>query len=515
MGKEVTDPRDRQPPGWAWPWDRQAPAWACSCSTPSSSEHLPRQTRKAQSGDWRSRGAFSLIELLVVLGLLVILATIGVAAFSGTRKVSRLVGTEQLITGMIRQARMTARATGQAVMLYVDPDTRSISGVSRLAMWQSDCEKGTGTGKEPFDSSVTGFLDPLIFQSRFGRSGAGLINPGGSTLAAVPLSNGTNIGRNRQLTRRKGTYSTEGFQLGAVIKAQQVYNPLNGPTALGPEFLPLLTISADAPDTPPNTDTAFAGLILRRAKQAMYLGSAGDAPPGVNTTGLLPAAPTATTSANPDRLVWEVVGWVLPEPVAPATVATPELVSSIIDAVKPGDLSAVDPLVAQRIDPTIGGDWMELSLVFSGSSLELWRDGRLIARRTLTGVTRLEGYQKVHTLFIGVAEIGTALGGTATAASTDSTTIFDDIQLVRLGVDQPQTFPGGVEPAQGYRILVHPDGRITPVATASGTPAVPGTSIVWSFTGVFDENEDTANVTIIPTSGAVSTSKVTLSQSAP
>ncbi len=441
------------------------------------------------------RRGFSLIELLVVLGLLIVLATIGVAAFSGTRKVSRLVGTEQLISAMIRQARMTARATGQAVMLYVDPDTRSISGVSRLAMWQSDCEN---------------FPTPNpACEAQFGRTGKGLkIGSMGEFPVATLYSGTGGVGRNTQLTRRPGTQKTEGFQFGAVVKAQLVYDPNNGAAAMGPEYLPLLTISADPVGTPPDTDTAFAGLVLRRAEQPMF--TSGTPPTAV------PGLPM-TLNTNPNRLVWELIGWVLPE-----GTTTPEFVRSLVDAVKPSDQTQLNDLeLAQRIDPTNGGAWMDVSLVFSGSSLELWRDGRLIARHPLSGITRIEGYQKAHTLFIGAATIGTQLSGlaptlttTATPALAGATTIFDDIQLVRLGVDQPQVFPGGVEPKQGYRVLVHPDGRITSLATITSA-AQTGTSLIWSFTGVFDEKEDTADITINPTSGTVSATQVKLSASAP
>ena len=430
------------------------------------------------------RRAFSLIELLVVLGLLVVISTIGVAAFSGTRKVSRLVGTEQLISGMIRQARMTARATGQAVMLYVDPDTRSISGVSRLAMWQSDCE----TTSEPF----TGALTTSDFQTPFGRSGAGFANHGVATVPKVPLFDGTAVGRNRQLTRRP-TAPTEGFQLGAVVKALQVYDPDKGLAAVGPGFLPLLVIG----DADANTDKAFAGLVLRRAEQTMYTGT--ESPPQSAPTPV--SGLPITFDPNPKRMVWEVVGWVLPKD------GTPQLISSLSNAVKP-DLSAILPDDAQRLDPTIGGIWMEISLVYTGNSLELHRDGRLIAVKALTGAERLAGYGQPHNLFIGTADIASALGGSG-PITTDAKTVFDDIQLVRLGVDQPQVFPGGVVPKAAYRILIHPDGRIASLGTVAANP------ITWQFTGVFDEKEDVAQVDINPTSGTISASNVKLSASAP
>ena len=455
----------------------------------SDAAHHPRSSQRSTLP---GKSAFSLIELLVVLGLLIILSTIGVAAFSGTRKVSRLVGTEQLITGMIRQARMTARATGQAVMLYVDPDTRSISGVSRLAMWQSDCE----TGREPFDTSVTGFLPTADFQTPFGRTGAGFTRvvpdpllppPPLPTPPKVVLFDGTSSGRNRQLTRRP-TAPTEGFQLGAVVKAQSIFDVATGTT--GPNILPLLVIGESTPDT----DTAFAGLVLRKKIDPMF---ASGAPAAVDPSFPLPSL---------DRFVWEIVGWVKPE------TGNPEYISSLKDAVRATDLSEILDPDAPKLDPTIGGSWMEISLIYTGNSLELQRDGRIIAVRDLGGAaTRLDGHKKPHTLFIGQAKVGTLLGGTGALISTDEKSIFDNIQLVRLGADQPQVLPGGVVPAEpkGYRVLVHPDGRIT----ALGVTAT--NSITWTFTGVFDEQEDKANITINPTSGTVTTTNVTLSPSAP
>ena len=230
--------------------------------------------------------------------------------------------------------------------------------------------------------------------------------------------------------------------------------------------------------------------------------------------------PPADTVAQPQRYVWDVVGWVLPE-----SAAAPLFVSEVMDAVTPGSAAAAgNPEQVKRTTPQAGGRWMELSLVFSGGVLELHRNGRLVARAPASADTatpiRVAGYGMDHVLTIGAAEIGPALITLAPSVpapvaqvTLDARTVVDDVTLARLGTDLAQSFPSGVVPTQGYRVLVHPDGRITSLATQGGAGTA-GAAISWQFQGVYAEAEDLATVEIEPTSGRVTLSKVTPSRSA-
>ncbi len=138
-----------------------------------------------------------------------------------------------------------------------------------------------------------------------------------------------------------------------------------------------------------------------------------------------------------------------------------------------------------------------------------------------------------HRLAIGSGEVGTGLAGalagvTAPAYGSDADkhlppeAVLDDLMFVRLGSDQPQPLPNGVQPVQTYRAVVRPDGRIadqSPAATASipvmASGAAATTTMRWIFSGVYQEAEDYAYVDVENSTGVVSLSKIQASRSAP
>jgi len=316
-----------------------------------------------------ARQGFSLIELLVVLGILVLLSTIGVAAFISSGKVNRLVATEQLISAQVRQARYTARATGQAVLIYIDKDANTISGVSRIPMWQGSCEApymappaavsvATADDQAPFDLVTNLARDKYLAAN--GRTGTGFSRTSlatSSDIAAVTLfdpANANGVDRNRQLTRSSSKPS-EGFALSCAVRPPRLMKTT--------ETQPLLVIG---PDTEGDTTKSYAGIILKASRLAMYNGST---PPPV-----VPAPPNgllalSTSEVNPDRLCWDRLGWVMPE-----GATSPVIVSSISDAITTG--SADQKFLADGDD---GGRWEEIGLIYTGTSLELYRDGIQVA----------------------------------------------------------------------------------------------------------------------------------------
>ena len=66
----------------------------------------------------RGKAAFSLIEMVAVIAILVILMTAGVSLMNGTGSQSRKAGTDML-GGMIEQARTTAITSRSHVVLAV------------------------------------------------------------------------------------------------------------------------------------------------------------------------------------------------------------------------------------------------------------------------------------------------------------------------------------------------------------------------------------------------------------
>jgi prepilin-type N-terminal cleavage/methylation domain-containing protein len=455
-----------------------------------------------------SRPGFTLIELLVVLGILVILSTIGVAAFISSGKVNRLVATEQLIGSQVRQARYTARATGQAVLLYISKDAGTISGVSRISMWQGSCEAPyvrlpatypttppTADEQAPFD--VQNQLDRSKFLMPVGRTGTGIGRQHGvaqpTDTAIVTLFNPispTGETRSRQLTRASASSAaSEGFALSCAVRPVR----LTGPGA--PQ--PLLIIGNSDGDI----TQSYAGLMLIPADLPMYNSS--ETPPTVAASH-----PNITGNVNVDRHCWEIVGWVMGD-----QGTTPVVVASIEDSVS----ASGNPETNFLRDGDSGGRWEEISLVYTGSTLELYRDGVAIAKKT-NAPTRIAGNGNIHQLIIGSAsnvnQLLPRLVGTASSTVfINKDTVIDDIALFRLATDQPGRLAPGVTINRNVRLLIQPDGQMQDLPLAGSAP--PPGDISLKFQGVFAEQDDIAEITITPGTGLIKSSRVTLSKSAP
>ncbi|WP_367161107.1 prepilin-type N-terminal cleavage/methylation domain-containing protein (plasmid) [Kozakia baliensis] len=82
------------------------------------------QNKQADSG-------FTLIEIVVVLAVLSLVATIVIARGPLHSPITELRGAAQIVAGSFQQARLNALASGTVVILFIDP-VRGVYGESRV-----------------------------------------------------------------------------------------------------------------------------------------------------------------------------------------------------------------------------------------------------------------------------------------------------------------------------------------------------------------------------------------------
>lgn len=442
------------------------------------------------------RRAFSLLELLVVMGILLLVASLGIAAFQRVGTVNRLTATEHLIADMVRQARLTARTSGSPVVLNVIRGTAgtaaSISGVSRTVLWSEGFEK-------------TDFTVPILpqsvedFRTRVGRTGAGFSFSDAARsaprfpdpIATTPT--GSPDTKKNALTRRGGTSNSEGFSLSVAVRPPVIN--------IGATDFPLVMVATNQVANATacvDVKESICGLRLEAWTRSVIIDQ-NERPTRKHEheqTALVPNP----TKLDPQHRFWAITGWIVPE-----GSTTPILINS-----ENNTLLTLTPQQHQgQTEVDIGGHWEEITLLYDGHNLQLLRDGVPIARRIadtpthLDGAQRLAGYGQPQQVILGNAKFsGSWLqGGVGSLdAYLPSSAILDDVCLARMGIDLPHALPSGMVPDADYQITVTPVGTFT---VNGGT-----TTNALVFHGTAEEAELTTTITINPTTGAVTSTEL-------
>jgi len=383
----------------------------------------------------RPRHAFTLIELLVVISIMMILMGLSVASVVKAPRLNRMIAAEQVVADCIRQARHTARTSGQPVVLRLKKDERSISGLVRQTLWQ---------GVEGWPK-VAGISAP-------GRTGTGLILPeayatGGALGAAIdpttlqlsgmlplPQLNG-----GQRIWRGQASPSSRPGLLLSVAVRPPIPDEVHTSGPPTPQVVPLVMVGPDAVD--PIYDDAVLGLALVQSNITV-------SPAG---TGSRPAPTKATAAAS-----WEIIGWF-------GAAAQRVEVSSISDVPVDQAAARTQTIVNLTAGPTpvsgfaesgplTGGRWTEISLLVENDRLVLYRDGRRVGEKAGAGVISLPVIP-TERIFVGCAKIDSVL-------RTADYTQLDDVRLERLGDAMAGVLPSGVKLDAERRIVCHPDGRV-------------------------------------------------------
>jgi prepilin-type N-terminal cleavage/methylation domain-containing protein len=395
------------------------------------------------------RRGFTIIELLVVITILAMLMGLTLGGIAAMRKTDKLLATEHLVGDVIRQARHTARTSGQPVSVSIRTvDGKGvIAGISRVPVW---CEGFDSTPSAP-TTDVTGMT---------GR-GYRVVIP--ATLPpAHPLAT-----RQEKLVRGP---QADGFYLSCHVRP-----PAADPDG-GPDLIPLLLIGPDD-----DRDTSICGLYLRKATREEQKLEQGD----FEQDGA--AHPWDPPGAMIPRLAtWEVIGYVND------TNALPTLTEVSSFAAPRGivrDEAALHDSVTDQEDiawPMAGGRWEEIGLLFDreGRRLVLYRNGVRVGEHVFPAVPDLADGDE--TVLVGSIDDGS---GPRYAEG-----ILDEISVHRLAKAEPVRLPADILPVKDYAIVAHPDGRVevdradaVDDAVAAGDDAALDAEAVLEFSGSFNQ----------------------------
>ncbi len=398
------------------------------------------------------RRAFSLAELLVVIGIMLLLLGLSAGAFLRTTRINKVLATEHLIADMLRQARHTARTTGTPVMIEIlapDPDKAgTIAGVSQVPIWNYAFEDLLPPNPQLSDLPLP---DPkwLIETGHTGKALRLLpAIPPDQPLSPSPYS----FPRDQRLQRKdRNKKFSGGFYISCRVRPSLARN--------GQTWLPLILIG----ESGARVDASVVGLALRRNEARIQVQA------NVDST---------KPDFKPMLANWEIVGWIN----GPRDdTSKNNQVRSIDDDVQ----IAQQAFATSDTDPNgpiIGGSWVEIGLLYNSRELALFRDGVLVAQFPAASVSPAPSLPAPGPTRMVSPELTPGIIDNAVinlahmiepANSTDPETPYfltsaelDDVRIFRLGTDQPTALPAGMRPVDtnhlptSYHILIRPDGRV-------------------------------------------------------
>jgi prepilin-type N-terminal cleavage/methylation domain-containing protein len=401
-----------------------------------------------------ARRGFSLVELLVVLGIIAAMAGLMLGGLFRSRDGNRLLAAEQILADAIRQGRHTARSTGAPVELRLIPTVRGgevigakLSGVSQTILWSETFDGKHDSNEDGvIDGSDLGGLELPVGDDPpngvvIGRSGNGRVAFVDQSIPQpIPVQT---LPRGATIVRGE---KTAGFYLACSVMPPLITNPLEQTD------IALVTIGGDGTEI---SSQCGLSLMLR----------------------------TSTIQNGPLSLkasvhTWDLKGWVYPRPSDPPPpidpppydiFATRDAISSRIGREKWQETSRI-PLNGQFVVTTdefahgiTGGQWVDVGLLYDKKKLVLYLNGQRIAERTVTDPDELRN--SGDSIYLGPRVLPT----TPPKFEYDPAPI-DDVRLYRLGGGDVAELPGNVvlvpsegaapSPTIGWHITCQPDGRV-------------------------------------------------------
>ncbi|MFW5830023.1 MAG: pilus assembly FimT family protein [Planctomycetota bacterium] len=443
------------------------------------------------------RRAFTMVELMVVILVIITLMGISMGAWSGLLPANARTATRGLLSDQLRQARSRSLSSNRPVHVILDRETATIRGIDERLIWSEDFEWYTGEADLTTRAAQIALrfdvdhehADAPLAELDFGANGYGWDfgwNTDSAPLVALPLDPHIHPpvilraedGFMLELSLRIPLTSTVDVMPVALITEAGISDEVDQLGVIGGLELWRQDLIQELPDMEQQEEPDTSGSRLAWHKNGVEHWAL------VAWIGQRPEDPTqyrqrqSWSTDRAEREWWdELAGTDQDE--ATFSLQTDQLV--VVDAIHSQRVQERTADVLQR------GDWVRVGMQFSGLDpdrntsdpqtapcLRLLRDGRVIAERhnaelafdpsfygpddghsdeQLPTGGYLRGHWQVH---LGRHTLADSRGTTKQIANL----MIDEVQLLRQGTGEPVPLPSGIRPQEDVHLVVA-DGVVT------------------------------------------------------
>ncbi len=364
------------------------------------------------------RSAFTILEMLIVLSIMITFMAIGAGAWVNSAERNESVAVQDLVASLIHQARNRSISQGLPIVLHFDDQNNVVTGIDQLYLWN-----------ESFDWDISNFasyLDPasdsipLPTEMSFGRTGYAWKfpwgAPGSGNQVFLKAFNTTPISQIVGSETYQPLFKDpkDGFILRCSVKAPDVRTAQTSQ-------IPLLLISEKG--TTDDVADAIAGLELWKVSEFIDDNSV----------------------EHKIGQAWAIVGWLKERPTYPDLSGGDS--KAIWADFEDGNNFVRDWSADGQLNPYTGNTWIDVAFAYDVATLILFRDGQQVDlnANAVSNVSFTPTLNQEIDIYVG----------RQTEASQQYVTEaeIDNAALLNIGVGQQHTLPGSLKPSAPYKIV--------------------------------------------------------------
>ena len=365
--------------------------------------------------------AFTVVEMLIVMMIIVTLMSMGVGAWIGTAERSETMASQELLLSLIQQTRSRSFSQDRPLVLYFNKDAQSITGIDQEFLWHQNFDWPSADTASYVDDEGDGLALPL--ERSFGRTGYAwkfpYAAPGSGAQMFLAPFNCTQIDFTEDAEKYLPLFRepSDGFLLECTFKAPRI--ELAQSTQV-----PILLLSPKG--TTDSIDTAIAGIELWKIGQF------------IDDNGASQKVGDA----------WAIIAWLHQRPDYPDLSSVPES-DATWSFLQTGtgftrDLQSAAANDVSNVNPYTGGSWIKTTFGYDNNTLFLFKDGKRVDTAVPDGGFTPIVNQEID-IFVG--------RHTRDAQRYVTEADIDDATLMSIGSSNQLQLPGKYGPAYNYKII--------------------------------------------------------------